>query len=57
MAIIRWTWRKIATSTHELDIAEVVSVEDCVVVTEGAALGEIEPDNGSAALGEIGYAD
>ena len=45
---------KMAASLHEPDIAEeVVPVEEGVVATEGAALGEIEPDINSAALGEI----
>jgi len=45
---------KTAESSHEPDIAEeVVPVEEAVVPTEGAAPGEIEPDKGGAALGEI----
>ena len=45
---------KTAESLHEPDISEeVVPVEEGVVTTEGAALGEIEPESRSAALGEI----
>ena len=45
---------KMAASSHEPNIAEeVVPIEEDVVTTEGAALGEIEPESHSAALGEM----
>jgi len=43
---------KTAESSHEPK-EEVVPIEEGVVTTEGAALGEIEPESRSAALGEI----